>query len=206
MSIHSPELQSSELQSLERERVFDTFRRWGYLDANLDPFGGPIAGGYPEIRELTGATADAARRVYCGSIGAEFMHLPQPERREWIQQQMENAPEPKVDRRWLAERLLQADLFEQILQTRYLGTKRYSGEGATAVVPLLDTVLEAAAALGANTSVLAMSHRGRLTIMSLIVGVPPENVFAGFEDVDPRSVLGGGDVKYHQGATGDYQT
>src|SRR5262252_5198923 len=119
---------------------------------------------------------------------------------------MEHAPAQKVDRRWLAERLLQADLFEQILQTRYLGTKRYSGEGATAVVPLLDTVLETAAGLGADTSVLAMSHRGRLTIMSLIVGVPPENVFAGFEDVDPRSVLGGGDVKYHQGATGDYQT
>ena len=134
------------------------------------------------------------------------MHLPQQDRREWIQEQMEHAPAQKVDRRWLAERLLQADLFEQILQTRYLGTKRYSGEGATAVVPLLDTVLETAAGLGADTSVLAMSHRGRLTIMSLIVGVPPENVFAGFEDVDPRSVLGGGDVKYHQGATGDYQT
>jgi 2-oxoglutarate dehydrogenase E1 component len=111
-----------------------------------------------------------------------------------------------VDRRWLAERLLQADLFEQILQTRYLGTKRYSCEGATALIPLLDTVLESSADLGANTSVVAMSHRGRLTVMSLIIGIPAENVFAGFEDVDPRSVLGGGDVKYHQGATGDYQT
>src|SRR5215471_5728357 len=206
MSIHSPELQSSEIQPLERERIWDTFRRWGYVDADLNPFGGPIAAGYPEIRELKGDVASDARRIYCGTIGAEFMHLPQAERREWIQEQMENAPAQKIDRRWLAERLLQADLFEQILQTRYLGTKRYSGEGATAVVPLLDTVLDTAAGLGANTSVLAMSHRGRLTIMSLIVGVPPENVFAGFEDVDPRSVLGGGDVKYHQGATGDYQT
>jgi 2-oxoglutarate dehydrogenase E1 component len=206
MSLQSAELQSTELQSLERERVWDAFRRWGYLDADLNPFGGPIGPGYPEIRELTGDAANDARRVYCGSIGAEFMHLPQPDRREWIQGQMENAPAQRVDRRWLAERLLQADLFEQILQTRYLGTKRYSGEGATGVVPLLDIVLETAAELGAETSVLAMSHRGRLTIMSLIVGVPPENVFAGFEDVDPRSILGGGDVKYHQGATGDYQT
>src|SRR5262249_12203758 len=112
----------------------------------------------------------------------------------------------EVDRRWLAERLLQADLFEQILQTRYLGTKRYSGEGATALIPLLDTILETSADQGANTSVVALSHRGRLTVMSLIIGIPPENVFAGFEDVDPRSVLGGGDVKYHQGATGDYRT
>jgi 2-oxoglutarate dehydrogenase E1 component len=191
MSLQSAELQSSELQSLEGERVFDAFRRWGYLDANLDPFGGPIAGGYPEIR-LHGEAAEAARRIYCGSIGAEFMHLPQPDRRKWVQEQMENPQTHAVDRRWLAERLLQADLFEQILQTRYLGTKRYSGEGATALIPMLDTILETGAGLGANASVMAMSHRGRLTVMSLIIGIPPENVFAGFEDVDPRSVLGGG--------------
>src|SRR5215467_1357512 len=148
MSIHSPELTVSEQQALERERVWDIFRRWGYLDANLNPFGGPIAGGYPAIREIVPQdAAQDARRIYCGSIGAEFMHLPQQDRREWIQGQMEHAPAQKVDRRWLAERLLQADLFEQILQTRYLGTKRYSGEGATALIPLLDVVLETAAAL-----------------------------------------------------------
>src|SRR5437899_598267 len=134
------------------------------------------------------------------------MHLPQRDRREWIQNRMENPAAQPVDRRWLAERLLQADLFEQILQTRYLGTKRYSGEGATAQIPLLDVVLETSADLGATTTVMAMSHRGRLTVMNLVVGIPPENVFAGFEDVDPRSVLGGGDVKYHKGATGEYRT
>src|SRR5215475_3321361 len=205
MSLQSPDLQTSELQSLERERVFDQFRRWGYLDANLYPFGGTIAGGYPELR-LSGALAEEARQIYCGSIGAEFMHLPQPERREWVQEQMENPKQQSVDRRWLTERLLQADLFEQILQTRYLGTKRYSGEGATAQVPLVDTILDTSARLGANSAVMAMSHRGRLTMMTLIVGIDPEKVFAGFEDVDPRSILGGGDVKYHQGATGDYTT
>src|SRR6185437_9415787 len=189
--------------SLEREQIFDTFRRWGYLDANLNPFGGPLAGGYPDVR-IQGEGAEAARRIYCGTIGAEFMHMPQRERRAWIQEQMENPRAQQVDRQWLAERLLQADLFEQILQTRYLGTKRYSGEGATALIPLLDVVLETGAGLGATTTVMAMSHRGRLTVMSLVVGIPAENVFAGFEDVDPRSVLGGGDVKYHQGATGEF--
>jgi 2-oxoglutarate dehydrogenase E1 component len=193
--------------SLEREQVFDAYRRWGYLDANLNPFGGPIAGGYPDLRELyTGEEADEARRIYCGSIGAEFMHMPQADRRAWVQEQMENSPPQPVDRRWLAERLLQADLFEQILQTRYLGTKRYSGEGATALIPLVDTVLETGADLGATTTVMAMSHRGRLTVMTLNIGIPAENIFAGFEDVDPRSVLGGGDVKYHQGATGEFHT
>jgi 2-oxoglutarate dehydrogenase E1 component len=203
MSTKSAQLSSETSQ--EREQVFDTFRRWGYLDANLNPFGGPVAGGYPEVR-IQGEGADEARRIYCGSIGVEFMHLPQRERREWIQNRMEASTPQPVDRRWLAERLLQADLFEQILQTRYLGTKRYSGEGATAQIPLLDVVLETAADLGANSTVMAMSHRGRLTVMTLTVGIPAENIFAGFEDVDPRSVLGGGDVKYHQGATGEFHT
>jgi 2-oxoglutarate dehydrogenase E1 component len=203
MSTKSAQL--SEI-SLEREQTFDAFRRWGYLDANLNPFGGPIAGGYPDLRGYQGEEAEEARRIYCGSIGAEFMHIPQPDRRAWIQEQMESPRAQQVDRRWLAERLLQADLFEQILQTRYLGTKRYSGEGATALIPLLDTVLETGADLGTNTTVMAMSHRGRLTVMTLTVGIPAENIFAGFEDVDPRSVLGGGDVKYHQGATGEFHT
>jgi 2-oxoglutarate dehydrogenase E1 component len=188
-----------------REQVFDAYRRWGYLDANLNPFGGPVGGGYSDLPS-DGEETEEARRIYCGAIGAEFMHLPQRDRREWIQNRMENLAPQQVDRRWLAERLLQADLFEQILQTRYLGTKRYSGEGATAQIPLLDIVLETGAELGATTTVMAMSHRGRLTVMTLTVGIPAENIFAGFEDVDPRSVLGGGDVKYHQGATGEFHT
>jgi 2-oxoglutarate dehydrogenase E1 component len=205
MSTQSAELQATESQILEHARVWDAFRRWGYLDANLHPFGGPIADGFPELR-ITGEIAEQARRIYCGSIGAEFMHILQRDRREWLQERIENPGALPVDRRWLSERLLQADLFEQILQTRYLGTKRYSGEGNTSQVPLLDAVLETAAELGANTAVIGGTHRGRLTLMTLIVGVSPENIFAGFEDVDPRSVLGGGDVKYHHGATGHYRT
>src|SRR6185437_10644261 len=144
MSTHSAELQPVETHSSERNRIFDLFRRWGYLDADLYPFGGPVGPGFSELH-LDGPIAEEARKIYCGSLAAEFMHIPQRDRREWIQEQMENGRPQKVDRRWLAERLLQADLFEQILQTRYLGTKRYSGEGATALIPLLDTVLETAA-------------------------------------------------------------
>src|SRR5215510_9035158 len=104
MSIQSAELQLSAIDIPERERVMDAFRRWGYLDANLDPFGGPIAGGFPELR-IQGETAEEARRIYCGSIGVEFMHLPQQDRREWIQNRMEASTPQPVDRRWLAERL-----------------------------------------------------------------------------------------------------
>jgi len=203
MSTKSAQLSTVEMS--ERDQVFDAFRRWGYLDASLNPLGGTVGGGFADLPD-EGEGAKEARSIYCGTIGAEFMHLPQRERREWIQDKMENAAPQKEDRVWLANRLMQADLFEQILQTRYLGTKRYSGEGATAQIPLLDVILETAADLGATTTVLAMSHRGRLTVMSLTVGIPAENVFAGFEDVDPRSVLGGGDVKYHQGATGEFHT
>jgi 2-oxoglutarate dehydrogenase E1 component len=167
--------------------------------------GGPVGPGFPELR-IEGPIAEEARRIYCGSIGAEFTHLPQRDRREWLQERIENPKPLSVDRRWLTQRLLEADLFEQILQTRYLGTKRYSGEGTTSLIPLLDIVLETGADLGANTCVMAMSHRGRLTVMTLTVGIPAENILAGFEDVDPRSILGGGDVKYHQGATGEYRT
>jgi 2-oxoglutarate dehydrogenase E1 component len=202
----SAELQTTEIQSIERERVFDLFRQWGYLEAELNPFGGAIGGGgFPELR-IAGPIAEEARRLYCGSMGVEFMHIPQRERREWLQDRIENPAPLSVDRRWLVLRLLHADLFEQILQTRYLGTKRYSGEGTTSLIPLLDVLLETGADLGANTCVMAMSHRGRLAVMTLTVGIPLENVLAGFEDVAPRSILGGGDVKYHQGATGEYRT
>ncbi len=87
---------------------------------------------------------------------------------------------------------------------RYIGTKRYSLEGNTALIPLLDEMLNSAAGYGAEQAVLAMSHRGRLNVIINIVNRPAAEVFAGFEDVDPRSVLGGGDVKYHIGATGVY--
>jgi 2-oxoglutarate dehydrogenase E1 component len=92
------------------------------------------------------------------------------------------------------------------LQQRYLGTKRFSLEGVTALIPLVDEILEGASQYGAVELVMGMSHRGRLNVVMNIARRAPEEVFGGFEDVDPRSVLGGGDVKYHMGATGEYTT
>jgi 2-oxoglutarate dehydrogenase E1 component len=184
-------------------RIWESFRRWGYLQANLDPLGDLEATPMPEL-DVAGPEAEAARRVYCGSIGVEFMHIPDRERRLWVQERMESeAAEP--DRGRILDLLIRAEIFEQVLQTRYLGTKRYSLEGEAALLPLLDAVLNAAAEQGAEKAMLAMSHRGRLNVMVHIVGRPAAEVFARFEDVDPRSILGGGDVKYHQGATGDFR-
>jgi len=188
--------------TLEKEQVFDLFRRWGYLEADLDPLGFFKPEPHPDL-DLSGKDANQARRYYCGTIGAEFMHLPDPERRRWIEQRLESTA-PTPNREHILERLVRAEVFEQVLQARYLGTKRFSLEGVTALIPLLDQILDGAAEHHAEWSVLAMSHRGRLNVMAHVVNRPAEEIFAGFEDVDPRSVLGGGDVKYHIGATGDY--
>ncbi|MGH9704597.1 MAG: 2-oxoglutarate dehydrogenase E1 component, partial [Candidatus Acidiferrales bacterium] len=191
------------LQKENREQVFDAFRRWGYLQADLDPLGDLKPADLPELDDLSGRAAELARSFYCGTVGAEFMHIPDGEKRRWIQQRME-ADAAAPDRARILDSLVRAELFEQVLQTRYLGTKRYSLEGVASLIPLLDSVLDAAAEQNAEQCVIAMSHRGRLTVMVQIVGRKPEEVFARFEDVDPRSVLGGGDVKYHVGATGSY--
>ena len=154
---------------------------------------------------IEGKEADEARRLYCGTIGVEFQHIPDPERRQWIQARMESEPE-SPDQSWMLERLARAEIFEQAIQARYPGTKRFSLEGNASLIPLLDEVLEVAGGYQADEVVLAMSHRGRLNVMVHIVGKSATDIFVKFEDVDPRSVLGGGDVKYHVGATGDYRT
>ncbi|HKT46234.1 MAG TPA: 2-oxoglutarate dehydrogenase E1 component [Candidatus Acidoferrales bacterium] len=197
--------QSSAPQAADRDRIFDAFRRWGYLESHLDPLGlfEPLAS--PDLEPFSGPLADEARSYYCGSIGAEFMHLLEPERRRWIAERLET-PSPSVDQQKILERLVRADLFEQVLQARYLGTKRFSLEGVTALIPLLDSILDTAGEHGAIESVMAMSHRGRLNVMVHAACKTPHEVVAGFEDVDPRSVLGAGDVKYHIGATGTYVT
>jgi 2-oxoglutarate dehydrogenase E1 component len=188
----------------QREFVFDKFRRWGYLAARLDPLGFLQAASPAELDDKSTWSSEA-RSIYCGTIGADFMHIADRNRREWIAARMEHPPAAKPDQQRILERLLRAELFEQTLQARFVGTKRYSLEGIAALIPLLDRVVEAAAASGADQMVIAMSHRGRLNVMVHIVGRPPSEIFADFEDVDPRSVLGGGDVKYHVGATGEYR-
>jgi 2-oxoglutarate dehydrogenase E1 component len=189
---------------VDRERIFDAFRRWGYYEATLDPIGLFQPQPHPDLA-LTGPIAEEARAFYCGNIGAEFMHLPEPARRQWIAEQIEAVP-AKPDQQKILERLIRADLFEQVLQARYLGAKRFSLEGVTSLIPLLDSMLEVIGEHGALECVMAMSHRGRLNVMTHAACKPAHEVVSGFEDVDPRSVLGAGDVKYHVGATGTYIT
>ncbi|WP_446742456.1 2-oxoglutarate dehydrogenase E1 component [Silvibacterium acidisoli] len=199
---------SVQQASLTREQIFETFRRWGYLQANLDPLGQYLPPEKVSELDIAGPDADEARKYYCSTVGAEFMHIPSPERRQWIAERLE-ADALAVDeaaQHRILELLTRADMFEQVIQSRYLGTKRFSLEGVTALIPFLDELLNRASELGAEKSMMAMSHRGRLSVMVNTFGKSASDIFSKFEDVDPRSILGGGDVKYHVGATGTYPT
>ena len=192
----------------EREQVFDAFRRWGYLEADLDPLGFLRPEPVSEL-QVEGEFAREARRLYCGTVGAEFMHIEDPQKRLWIQERLETGPsnvDAGDEQQLVLDKLVRADLFEQVLQQRYLGSKRFSLEGVTALIPLVDEILVTAGERGACELVMGMSHRGRLNAIAHVARRDPAEIFAGFEDVDPRSVLGGGDVKYHMGATGEYPT
>jgi 2-oxoglutarate dehydrogenase E1 component len=193
----------------ERERIFNAYRQWGYLEGDLDPLGFLRPRETPEL-EREGEYAREARAIYSSTIGVEINHIYSPERRRWIYEQMESPSQgfevtEEVQQRIL-NLLIRADIFEQVMQQRYLGSKRFSLEGVTALIPLVDEVLDTAAHRGAVELVMGMSHRGRLNVIAHVAQRPPQEIFAGFEDVDPRSVLGSGDVKYHMGATGEYTT
>src|SRR5579863_3367157 len=138
----------------ERERIFAPFRRWGFYEATLDPLGFFAPLKFPDLQGLSGEYAEEARGFYCGTIGAEFEHLPEPERRRWIAERLESA-QPEVNQEKILERLIRADLFEQVLQSRYLGSKRFSLEGNTSLIPLLDSILDAAGDFGGSDSIVA---------------------------------------------------
>ena len=162
-------------------------------------------GGADKMRlgDLLGVLRDA----YCRTIGVEYMHIQNTDEQQWIQEQFEGKqPEvSKEGKRRILERLNAAESFEKFLATKYVGTKRFGIEGAESAVPILDTVLSNAADAQFDAALLGMAHRGRLNVLSNIMGKSYEAIFSEFEGhVDPSSVQGSGDVKYHLGMKGKY--
>ena len=158
-----------------------------------------------------GEVIRALKTTYCHSVGVEYMHLQDPDERQWLQDRMEpdrNQPDfEKQTRIRIFEKLQQTALFEQFLHKKYLGQTRFSLEGADALVPMMDTLLEKAAGQGVREIILGMAHRGRLNVQAHILGKPYEDIFGEFESCyDPDTLEGAGDVKYHNGYLADIKT
>jgi multifunctional 2-oxoglutarate metabolism enzyme len=162
-------------------------------------------GGKPrmQLREILGVLRDS----YCRTVGVEYMHIQNPDERAWIQARVER-PHPRADhdeQLRILSRLNVAEAFEMFLQTKFIGQRRFSLEGAESLIPLLDAVLSEAADAQLHEAVLGMAHRGRLNVLANIVGKSYGQIFAEFEgNLDPATTHGSGDVKYHLGADGVY--
>ncbi|WP_211828787.1 2-oxoglutarate dehydrogenase E1 component [Kistimonas asteriae] len=149
------------------------------------------------------------QRTYCGSIGAEFMHIVDTQQRRWFQQRLESvqsSPAIGVDaKHHLLERLTAAEGLEKYLGTKYPGTKRFGLEGGESLIPMLDELIQRAGTYGAREIVLGMAHRGRLNVLINILGKNPSELFEEFEG-KKIAENGSGDVKYHQGFSSNVMT
>ena len=184
--------------------------RFGLSDADLETafhsaqligFEGPTP-----LREIVARLKSA----YCGTIAAELVHVPDRAEREWLQERFESRAGANLDRETrihILKRLTATETFERFLHTRYVAQKRFSVEGGDAVIPCLDAIVETGASLGAQEFVIGMAHRGRLNVLTQVMGKKPEYIFTEFEGnyhVDPERF--DGDVKYHIGYSHDVQT
>jgi 2-oxoglutarate dehydrogenase E1 component len=149
------------------------------------------------------------RETYCGTIGAEYMYIGDPGEKRWIQQRLESCrSQPGYAwefKRYILERLTAAETLEKYLHTRYVGQKRFSGEGGDSLIPLLDHLLQKAGTAGVQETVIGMAHRGRLGVLVNVLGKLPKDLFSEFEGKHAAD-LAAGDVKYHQGFSSDLMT
>ena len=214
------------------QALINMYRVRGHLIADLDPLSSEVPPLPPDLdpqtygltlwdlersfyvrdftaeRDLTlERILEILRDAYCRRIGIEYMHIQDIAQRRWIQRQVEGVPTtlPSEDQRHLLGRLNAAEAFERFLHTRYVGQRRFGLEGAESAIAFLDACLEEAARSGVAEAVLGMAHRGRLNVLANIVGKSYGEIFAEFEgNLDPETVQGSGDVKYHKGAVGKW--
>lgn len=175
-------------------------------DLDREFFTGGLAGAQrATLREILRILQDA----YCDTVGIEYMHIQEPDQKVWIQERVEGVDKDdwltQEEKRRLLAKLNAAEAFERFLHTNYLGHKRFSLEGGESVIPMLDRLLARAADAGVDEVVMGMAHRGRLNVLSNIVGMNYKTIFKAFEgELDPESREGTGDVKYHLGAKGAF--
>lgn len=226
--------QESSAPGIQIYSLVQTYREFGHLIANIDPLGrSERAHDFLDLQQFgfTKEDMDAAveckgfrglehgtvrdflkvlRETYCGPIGIEYMDVVDKPQRDWLQAHMEptrNRPRfPPERRRAIARNLIAADTFEESLHTMYTGAKRFSLEGGTTLITLLQGLVEEAARSGVKQMVLGMAHRGRLNVLANVMRKPVRYILAEFEGRPLSSELQGyGDVKYHLGYSSDYQ-
>jgi len=151
-----------------------------------------------------GEMIDTLKRIYCRKIGVEYMHLSDPRQRAWLRERIEkNLSEPQpspAEQKIILQQLLEAELFERFLHTRYVGQKRFSVEGSESLMPMLEAVLAGCPDAGIVEIVMGMAHRGRLNVLCSILRKSFDALFEQFsENYIPDTVAGDGDVKYHLG-------
>ena len=160
-------------------------------------------------RMALGDILHVLRDAYCRTVGIEYMHIQDPAEKRWIQEHVEGTSIrlDNADQRHILDKLNGAEALEKFLATKYLGQKRFGLEGAESLVPLLDAILENAADGGLDSAVLGMPHRGRLNVLVNVVGKAYSQLFREFEGyLDPSSIQGSGDVKYHLGQNGKFHS
>jgi 2-oxoglutarate dehydrogenase E1 component len=211
------------------------YRMRGHLHAKLDPLGiaapiddynelSPSAYGFTEadmdrkifidnVLGLEYATVremiEILERTYCSTLGVEFMHMSDPAEKSWIQQRIEG-PDKAIEftengKKAILQKLVEAEGFEQFIDVKYKGTKRFGLDGAEALIPALEQIVKRGGNLGLKEIILGMAHRGRLNVLTQFMGKPHRAVFHEFKggSFAPEEVEGSGDVKYHLGASSD---
>ena len=181
---------------------------YGFVETDYDReifIGGVLGMEYSTLREIL----KALRETYCGTIGVEFLHLADPEEKAWIQKRIEE-PHNRTDftvngKRAILQRITAAEVFEKFLHVKYTGTKRFGLDGGEAMIPAMEQIMKRGGQLGLKEIVLGMAHRGRLNVLTNVMGKPFTSVFSEFQGQSsmPEDVLGSGDVKYHLGTSSD---
>ncbi|MDT8036262.1 2-oxoglutarate dehydrogenase E1 component [Brucella melitensis] len=229
------EITQAARDSVRAIMMIRAYRMRGHLHANLDPLGlAEKPNDYNELEpENYGFTpADYNRKIfidnvlgleyatvpemldilkhtYCGAIGVEFMHISDPAEKAWIQERIEG-PDKKVaftpeGKKAILSKLIEAEGFEQFIDVKYKGTKRFGLDGGESLIPALEQIVKRGGQMGLKEVVLGMAHRGRLNVLSQVMGKPHRAIFHEFKggSYTPDDVEGSGDVKYHLGASSD---
>ncbi|TML13458.1 MAG: multifunctional oxoglutarate decarboxylase/oxoglutarate dehydrogenase thiamine pyrophosphate-binding subunit/dihydrolipoyllysine-residue succinyltransferase subunit, partial [Actinobacteria bacterium] len=206
-------------KQMQVQTLINTFRVRGHLIADLDRdlqreflilgLGGTHAQLGQQRRMRLEDILKLLRDAYCRTIGVDYMHIQNPAEKDWIQRQVEGvtATISSDEQSHILDRLNAAEALERFLATKYLGQKRFGIEGAESAIAILDKILNEAADAGLDSGFIGMAHRGRLNVLVNIVGKSYGQLFSEFEgNVSPESIQGSGDVKYHLGQSGKFES